>query len=255
MSPEPSDAAQFYSGLVADLYEPLLGERANADDYVGFLDAAGGPTLELCCGSGLPMLDLLERGYDVHGLDASADMLDRCRAEAGRRGLSVTLFEQRMQDLRVPHRYRSMFLAGGSFTLLTHDDDARRALQAMAAHLEPGGRVLIPLEVPDAGLRLDAPIVRETPGPDGSRLRLHILALAVDPATRSYRTTLRYERVAADGSVESLERDWVRSWWTQQQFRTLLSETGFEGIHAVGADGHTAADDAGFFVFLAHRPA
>ncbi|VBA34240.1 class I SAM-dependent methyltransferase [Mycobacterium pseudokansasii] len=255
MSAKPGadrDPALFYSGLVADLYEPLASEHAKADDYVCFLDAAGAPALELCCGSGLPLLDLLARGYDVHGVDASADMLARCHAEAARRGLNVTLFEQRMQDLDVPHRYRAIFLAGASFTLLTSDEDARRTLDAMAAHLEPGGRVLVPLEVPDPALR--PPITRETPGPDGATLRVRVMAMAIDPEARCHRSTLRLERVAADGTTETLERDWVRHWWTQAQFAAMLEEAGFVDVHAVGADGQTAPPEAHFFVFVARRP-
>lgn len=254
MSAKPGadhDPALFYSGLVADLYEPLASEHAKADDYVCFLDGAGAPALELCCGSGLPLLDLLARGYDVHGVDASADMLARCHAEAARRGLDVTLFEQRMQDLDLPYRYRAIFLAGASFTLLTSDGDARRTLQAMAAHLEPGGRVLVPLEVPDPDLR--PPIMRETPGPDGATLRVRVTAVVIDPEARSHRTTLRLERVAADGTTEAIDRDWVRHWWTQAQFAAMLEEAGFADIRALGADGQTAARDAHFFVFVARR--
>ncbi len=75
-------ASQFYTGLVAELYEPLVSYRARADEYVPFLDRSGQPVLEIACGSGVPMLDLLRRGYDVEGLDASQDMLALCREKA-----------------------------------------------------------------------------------------------------------------------------------------------------------------------------
>jgi SAM-dependent methyltransferase len=80
----PDAPSQFYTGLVADLYEPLLSSPARADDYVPFLDRSGTPALELACGSGLPLVELVARGYEVHGLDASQEMLDRCRARAAR---------------------------------------------------------------------------------------------------------------------------------------------------------------------------
>jgi SAM-dependent methyltransferase len=106
---------------------------------VEFLDRAGTPALELACGSGLPMLDLVTLGYEVEGLDASADMLARCRASAAARNLSVTLHHAPMQAFALPRRYRAIFLAGASFTLLTSDADAAAALTCIHAHLEPGG--------------------------------------------------------------------------------------------------------------------
>src|SRR5688572_6098869 len=81
--------SQFYTGLVSELYEPLRSMRFTADQYAPFIDKAGQPALELGCGSGDPMLDLVERGYDIDGLDSSADMLALCRVRATARGLSV----------------------------------------------------------------------------------------------------------------------------------------------------------------------
>jgi hypothetical protein len=35
--------SQFYTGLIADLYEPLLSEPVRAEDYQAFLDRVGTP--------------------------------------------------------------------------------------------------------------------------------------------------------------------------------------------------------------------
>jgi trans-aconitate methyltransferase len=140
---------RFYTGLVAELYEPLVSERARAEDYVPFLERSGTPALELGCGTGLPLIDLLERGFDVEGLDASEDMLARCRAAAAARGVDATLHRGDMQSFSLQRRYRSIFLAGATFTLLTTDADAAAALACIHTHLLPGDSVLIPLEIPD----------------------------------------------------------------------------------------------------------
>ena len=47
---DPADAhaaSQFYTGLVADLYEPLLSEPPRAGDYTAFLDRAGSVLIPL----------------------------------------------------------------------------------------------------------------------------------------------------------------------------------------------------------------
>lgn len=250
------DPTHFYTGLVARLYEPLVSYRASADEYVPFLDRSGTPALELCCGTGMPLLDLLARGYDVEGLDCSADMLTLCRESAERRGLRPVLHEQTMQEMRIARRYRSIFLAGASFTLLDGDDDAGRALARIHEHLTPGGSVLIPLTVPDprAGA---SPLggTRELRDDDGALLRVTVLETQIVRERREVHTALRYERMPANGEGERVERTLVTRWWEQDRFAAMLRETGFDRVAARALGGGRAAPDASTFVFVAQRPA
>lgn len=256
--------AQFYTGLVADLYEPLASERARAEDYVPFLQGAGlertgaarsgARALELACGTGLPMLDLVERGYAVEGLDASHDMLDRCRERAAERGLDVTLHHGEMQSFSLPGRYRSIFLAGASFTLLTTDAHAERALERIYAHLEPGGSALIPLEIERAESHRPAiGRTRETTSPKGDRLRVSLTSVDTSDDGRTLQRLLRYERVPACGEPEIVERVWQTRWWSQEQFRQMLEGAGFGRATIVAPGGGRADPDARVFVALAQR--
>ena len=117
-----SDPADFYTGLVAELYAPLRSFTSDPSEYAAFVRSSGEPALELGCGDGDPLLDLVALGLDVDGVDSSADMLDRLRASADARGLSVMVHQQRMEDLDLPRRYRSIYLAGATFTLLPDDE-------------------------------------------------------------------------------------------------------------------------------------
>lgn len=250
------DPAHFYTGLVARLYEPLVSYRATADEYAPFLDRSGTPALELCCGTGIPLLELIARGYDVEGLDCSADMLALCREKAERAGLRVTLHEQTLQEMRIERRFRSIFLAGASFTLLDDDEVARRALARIHAHLLPGGSVLIPLAIPDAtGNASPIGSTRELRNEDGALLRVALVATQIDRVRRVVRTTLRYERIPSDGAAEYVERTLVTRWWEQEHFAGLLREAGFERVSVRSPDGGRARPDAPVFVFLAQRTA
>ncbi|MCB1647304.1 MAG: class I SAM-dependent methyltransferase, partial [Pseudomonadales bacterium] len=82
MAQEEPGVAEFYSGLIAELYEPLAGGIGSSDRFIRFVRKGGEPALEVGCGTGLPMLDLLAAGLEVEGLDASADMLSQCRSRA-----------------------------------------------------------------------------------------------------------------------------------------------------------------------------
>ncbi|MFH1312468.1 MAG: class I SAM-dependent methyltransferase, partial [Candidatus Eisenbacteria bacterium] len=46
----------------------------------------GARVLDLCCGQGRHLLDLMRRGYDVVGVDLSEFMLGKCREAAAREG-------------------------------------------------------------------------------------------------------------------------------------------------------------------------
>lgn len=76
---EPAD---FYTGIVADLYKPLKSTVRDAMPYIRLIEEYGEPALELGCGDGEPLLDLRRHGLDVEGVDSSADMLARCRRSA-----------------------------------------------------------------------------------------------------------------------------------------------------------------------------
>jgi SAM-dependent methyltransferase len=249
-----SEASQFYSGLVADLYEPLASQPSRADDYTLFLERSGTPALELACGSGIPLVELIERGYEVEGLDASPDMLDRCRARAARQGVDVGLHLAEMQSFSIPRRYRSIFLAGASFTLLTSDEDASGALARIHAHLEPGGSALIPLEIANVeAIRRHVGRGREVRTDAGDVLRVTSVGLEVSADGRSLCHRLRYERIPAQGEAEVVERDWQTRSWPQSQFREMLLAAGFETITFVAPEGGRAAADASVFVALARR--
>lgn len=247
--------SQFYTGLVAELYESLVSEPASAAQYQPFLHRAGEPALELACGSGSPLLDLVAAGYQVEGLDASADMLTRCRSAAAARGLTVTVHHALMQAFSLPRCYRAIFLAGASFTLLTTDADARSALACAYRHLLPGGSVLVPLEIvtPEVA-RAAIGEMRETDGSAGERLRCGVVAVSVGADGRTLCRRLRYERIRAGAEPQVLERDWHTRWWSQQAFADMLQAAGFRRVRMRAVGGGPAAPDASRFVALAQRP-
>ncbi len=243
------DPKSFYSGVVAQLYAPLRAVVPDADPYAGFIARSGEPALELGCGTGDPLLDLRARGVDVEGLDSSADMLHLCRTEAAARGLNVVLHEQAMESMDLGCRYRSIFLAGPTFNLLTDDQTARRALERIRVHLEPRGSALIPLLIPAATPAEQLNRTREHRTDDGTVMRLTPVAEQRDDPNRTQTTVLRYELVTA-GDVVTDERPWILHWHTQDDFRALASEAGLAVQTVVTPRGTRATADDQSFVFV-----
>ena len=251
--PPPSE---FYTGIVAELYRHLRSETFDPDPYARFIERSGTPALELGCGDGDPILDLLTRGLDVEGLDSSADMLERCQAEAKARGLDVTLHHATFETMDLGRRFRSIYLAGATFNLLPDDDAARSALGRIAAHLHPEGSVLIPLFVPQLPTDPEVGLVTEHIAPDGVAMRLRVLDIVRDDAARNQTTELRYERIDGE-DYRTSDRSWLLHWYEQDDFAAMAADVGLSvrSIRSAGGRPATSHDTAFTFILsLDHEP-
>ena len=94
------------------MYDALVSYRAPVAFYAELIRKGGEPALEIGCGTGHPLLDLVEQGLDVHGLDSSRAMLAKCEAKAEARDLRVRLYQQEMRGLYAPDSLSNHILRG-----------------------------------------------------------------------------------------------------------------------------------------------
>ncbi|MFF3208110.1 class I SAM-dependent methyltransferase [Streptomyces sp. NPDC002962] len=237
------DPADFYTGIVADLYRPLKSFSQDPEPYAAFVQQVGGPALELGCGDGDPLLELRRRGLDVEGVDSSADMLERLRLRAEEQGIPATVFHQRMEALDLPRCYRAIFLAGPTFTLLPDDSTALAALRRIRAHLTDDGIALVPLFTPAPTPAEQIGRVRTATAPDGAELRVSVVAEQRDEQARTQTTLLRYER--HHGSESSVvERPWVLHWYPRDTFEELATAAELTVTAVTDQHGKPALADA-----------
>ncbi|HQY86043.1 MAG TPA: class I SAM-dependent methyltransferase, partial [Ilumatobacteraceae bacterium] len=242
--------SQFYTGLVAELYASLRSADPDVETCARFVTRKGTPALELGCGDGDPLLELRRRALDVEGLDSSADMLDRCRQRAAALNLDVTLHHAEIENMDLGRRFRSIFLAGATFNLIVDDATAGRALERIAAHLEPGGAALIPLFVPPPVPAADIGRVSERIVEGGHTLRCTTIAVQRRETERLQTATLRYERVENDGERSTIDRDWTLHWYTPPLFAELVAAAGLRPLRVVDADGAPARAESTAFAFI-----
>src|SRR5499426_1043735 len=124
-----------YGERIAEVYDqsptlPATGERA-----VEFLAAAGGrgPILELGIGTGRLALPLANRGFEVHGIDASPAMVARLRAKPGGDRIPITMGN--FAEMAVSGRFSLIFVAFNTFFGLQSQDDQVRCFKGVADHL------------------------------------------------------------------------------------------------------------------------
>lgn len=147
--------ASTYGDRFADVYDDWYGALTDADacaDHVAARveEAGGGPVLELGVGSGRLALPLVDRGLEVHGIDASAAMVERLRAKPGGAGVAVTIGD--MADLvldRVPDGgFAVVLVAFNTFFNLGTEAAQVRCLARVREVLAPTGTLLLEAFVP-----------------------------------------------------------------------------------------------------------
>ncbi|MDA8061274.1 MAG: class I SAM-dependent methyltransferase [Actinomycetota bacterium] len=109
--------------------------------------AGGGEALELAIGTGRLAIPLAARGIPVSGIDLSAAMVERLVAKPGGERIAVTLGD--MTTTRAPGRFALVYLVFNTIGNLTGQDEQVACFANAAAHLEPGGRFVVEVGVPD----------------------------------------------------------------------------------------------------------
>ena len=249
---EELEPAQFYTGLVAEIYRHLRGETPDPAIYDRFVRRHGEPALELGCGDGDPMLDLVDAGLHVEGLDASADMLERCRVAAAARGLDVVLHHDRFESMDLGRTFRSIYVAGATLNLLPDDESLQQALHAIARHLDPQGAAIVSFWIP-AATAADVTFVKETTRPDGTVMRFSVLGRHRDEEARNDIAHVRYELVR-DGTTTATERMWHIHWVVADDVMAMVAAAGLQVRRALTTDGGPLRADAeDFTLVLEHR--
>jgi SAM-dependent methyltransferase len=142
--PSPYDA-------IARLYDPWSASvTEDVEFYVEEARAAGGPVVELACGTGRIAVPVARAGVRVIGVDGSAAMLEVAR-EYARAEAVERLLDLRLGDLReppVPERVPLVLIPVRSLLHMTTEDDRLRALAAARELLLPGGRLVFDVFAP-----------------------------------------------------------------------------------------------------------
>jgi SAM-dependent methyltransferase len=236
--------AQFYDLDKPDPPQPAF------DYYWGRYErlhaGAGGPVLEAMCGSGRFLVPFAQRGADIDGVDASPHMLDACRRKAVAAGVSPGIYEQFLQDLDLPRRYRFVFCPAGSFQLIPHGEQLP-ALRALVRHMEPGAELALEMAFPgESRQEASTPETeRRVTRPDGAEI---VLSWDEHGCTR-------YDLVR-DGEILHTEFEtFVLHPTPRAEFEGMLRDAGLVEIRALWPYTDVIArDNAPFAVYVCRKP-
>lgn len=226
-----------YSSLEAEFHDPFWeaeGPSAELPLLTSFLECFPGPSIEIGCGSGRLLLPLLAAGFEIEGIEPSADMLLLCSQKAA--GTKPVLHHGTIEDFTATKAYAAAVIP--AFTLQLTPDPALM-LASIANILEPGGGLYLSVFRPEAELAGEIPSNQwypdyETRLADG-RIAAMETRYRLDRPKKLLHREHRYLLMDGDRSLltEHLCQQTIR-WFGNHELFQLIESAGFEIGRAFG---------------------
>lgn len=145
----PTEPTPFDNG---DLFDVLFHDfRYGLDFYLDLARQAGGPVLDVACGTGRVLIPLLQAGVDGEGVDLFAPMLERLQRKAQALGLQPRLHHADMAAFQLPRRFALIVIPFNSFVHNLTQPAQIATLRNCREHLLPGGLLAFDAFFPGVG--------------------------------------------------------------------------------------------------------
>ena len=235
MLPPSNTRTNRYGAIAAEMYDldKPVGSLHDTAFHRERLAGVPGPILEPACGSGRALIPLLEAGHEVVGFDASAEMLENCKARCAERGLSPDLSQQRFEDFHYDRRFGVVFVPAGSFGLIDDFAAALAALRRFRDHLVPGGLVILDVQ-PVSTLAASGASRRSWTADNGDLMICETRRMKLDWIAQREEHHTIYERWRDNRMVESWLEPMALRYWGVEELTMALREAGFGQVAAIG---------------------
>ena len=139
-----------YPEFIARFYDVIYAHLRTVDQsfFLSEILATKGPVLEVGVGTGRFFFDALSQGADIYGIDVSASMLHQLRKKLDPAHLH-RVSQQDARSLKLDNTFDLVVAPFRVFSHLIDIEDQLCALNSICDHLNPGGRLIFDLFVPD----------------------------------------------------------------------------------------------------------
>ena len=254
-------------GPVADLYDHVTVYRDRADIafFVEAASTAGGPVLELGCGSGRVLIPTARAGVDIVGLDASPQMLGVCAARLAEESATVqqraTLVQGDMRSFDLGRTFALITIPFRPFQHLLTVEDQLACLACVRRHLADEGRLLFDVFNPSLDALASTPINEEIghepefATPDGRRVIRCFKIVKTDRFEQVNDVELVYYVTHPNGTKERLVHAFGMRYLFRYEAEHLLARAGLavEHVYAGYDKSEYGSTYPGELVFVARK--
>ena len=156
-----------YPDFVVRFYDVIYKQiRSHVDEtyFLNQIDKFGGKILEIGVGTGRLFSQALKNGADIYGLDVNGAMIEKAKEKIAPEH-HHRLCVQDAVTMQLPYRFALILAPFRVFSHVIDVEDQIRCLNRIHEHLEPGGRFIFDLYVPDLGILMNG--IREQIDFDG----------------------------------------------------------------------------------------
>lgn len=238
--------------------------RNYVDDIPLVVDLAqesGDKVLELGCGTGRIILPLATLGCRVTGVDGSRALLDVAQAKVEKAGLesNVTLVHDDLRRFQLAAQdFDCALCVSNTLMHLTTQEEQLAALRQAAAHLRPGGLLLVDLFNPDIPHLAAISGVQELADAwSDSHTHSQVFKWCVrrvDVAKQLQETLFIYEEILLNGQSRRTALPFTLRFLWPSEGRLLLEKAGFVVEELMGDfDGSPYVDGCDRLIFVARK--
>ena len=201
---------------------------------------AGATVLDAGCGTGRYSRELARRGYIVHGVDLSPELIDIASAAAAGRSIGASFAVADITASPTP-RYDAILCRGVLNDVV--DEEGRDGMfGAFARALRPGGVLILDVREwgPSAERKTREPLFRKRVSTDRGELT-YTSVTELDAEHRLLLISERHELVRPPGDPRVRDYRFTMRCWEREELAALFARHAFGNIQYFGAYDHNVA--------------
>jgi SAM-dependent methyltransferase len=251
----------------AKYYDDAYAVKPDLTDlpfYVDLAKKAGGPVLEIGCGTGRVLLPIARHGIEIHGVDNSLSMLDvlkkHLRQESREVRQNVRLHHGDMRRFRLNTKYPLIIMPFRPLQHMRTLDDQVRALTSAAFHLKTDGIFAFDVFFPKfenipVGIGKEILELEWRDSADSSAVvRRYFRKESVDKINQIFTATFFFRTFHGDKLVKEETEPLIMSYYTYPHLLALFLLAGLEPYREYASFARTPLDNsAEQMVFLLKR--
>ncbi len=240
-----------------EFYDDFYADVDDIDFYGGLAKRAGGPVLEVMCGTGRVLVPLARAGFDITGVDANEKMLEAARKKLAkeppevRKGASLVRADAR--DFDLGKRFSLVILAFSSVNHLLSPEDQDRTMACLKRHLSENGLLAVASFIPRQEKLHSEKLDKEVQLENGELL-IRYSTLTVTPDTGLMRVKYRWEIERDDRIVREMSSAFDLRLLKPNQLKALLEGAGFQLVERYGGYRGEPLDPKGDIVVFVATP-